>query len=161
VIRGEAAGFNGVEFLTGYEGTANVTGNLFQNNTATGVWVGGAANNLQIDNNTFDNNVVGVFLDASAAPISATVQGNTFVVPVGSPDTDVGVLTVGSGVTATIGGGGSLGNTIENYVDGNFILQSNGSPNQSLGNPNDTILGNTFLQAGVAISPSEAITTPT
>jgi hypothetical protein len=29
-----------------------------------------------------------------------------------------------------------------------------------VGNPNDTILGNIFLRAGVAVPPSEAITTP-
>ena len=159
-IRGEAEGFNGVEFLTNFTGTAVVTGNLFENNTASGIWTGSSANNMQITGNTFDNNVVGVFLDASAAPIRATVQGNTFAVPVGSPVEDVGVLAVGGGVTATIGGNGALANTMENYSNGSFIVQSNGSPTESVGNPNDTILANTFLYAGIAVPPSQAITTP-
>ena len=158
--RGEATGFNGVEFEANFTGTAVVTGNLFENNTAAGIWAGSSANNMQITGNTFDNNVVGVFLDASAAPISATVQGNTFVVPVGSPVIDVGVLAVGGGVTATIGGNGALANTMENYSNGSFIVQSNGSPTESVGNPNDTILGNTFLDDGIAVPPSQAITTP-
>jgi parallel beta-helix repeat protein len=153
VTRGGGTGFNGVEFFTSFTGTAVVTGNLFQNNTASGVYIGSAPNNIQIGNNTFDNNVVGVSLDASAAPVSATVQGNTFVVPIGSPDTDVGLLAMGSGVTATIGGDDALANTFENYVNGHFIIQSNGFNDTNLGN------GNTFLSAGVAVPPSEAIST--
>jgi len=103
----------------------------------------GATNNIQIANNTFDNNVVGVFLDASSAPISATVQGNTFVVPIGSPDTDVGLLATGSGVTATIGGDGSLANTMENYANGAFIIESHGSSNGSWATPKITIYSST------------------
>ena len=62
--------------------------------------------------------------------------------------TDVGFLAVGSGVTATVGGDGTLANTMENYANGRFIVESNGSPNASVGNPNVTILGNTFLARG-------------
>jgi parallel beta-helix repeat protein len=158
-IRGEATGLNGVEFSTGFTGTAVVTGNSFVDNTAAGIWSGGSSNNIQITNNTFDNNVTGVFLDASAAPISATVQGNTFVVPVRSPDLYVGFLTIGR-VTATVGGDGTLANTIENYANGRYIAESNGGPNAFVGNPNVTILTNTFLSNGMPVAPSQAIMTP-
>ena len=132
---------------------------ISENNTAAGIFSGSAPNNLQITNNTFDNNVVGVFLGASAASISATVQGNTFVVPVGSSDTDVGILAIGS-VTATVGGNGALANTMENYANGRFIAESNGSPGPFVGDPNLTILENTFLDAGIPVPLSQAITTP-
>jgi parallel beta-helix repeat protein len=157
-IRGEAMGLNGVEFSTGFSGAANVSGNLFEDNTAAGIFSGSSPNNIQITNNTFDNNVTGVFLDASTAPISATVQGNTFVVPVNSPDSDVGFLTIGR-VTATVGGDGTLANTIENYVNGRYIAESNGGPNAFVGNPNVTILTNTFLSNGTPIPRAQAVTT--
>ena len=126
-IIGEATGLNGVEFFINFTGSAIVSGNVFENNTAAGIWGGSSSNNIQITNNTFNNNVVGVFLDASAAPISATVQGNTFVVPVGSPDSDVGFLTIGR-VTATVGGDGTLANTFENYFAFRSIGVSKGGP---------------------------------
>jgi parallel beta-helix repeat protein len=158
-IRGEATGLNGVEFSTGFSGTANVSGNVFVDNTAAGIFGGSSPNNIQIRNNTFNNNVVGVFLDASSAPISATVQGNTFVVPVNSPDSDVGFLTIGS-VTATVGGDGTLANTFENYATRRSIGVSNGGPNAFVGNPNVTILTNTYLNNGIQVPPSQAILTP-
>jgi hypothetical protein len=148
-VLGEVSGFNGVEFLTGYTGTAVVTGNTFQNNTANGLFVGGASNKIQITNNTFDNNIVGVFLNFSTVPIIATVQGNRFVVPVGSPETDEGIQANGSGVTVTIGGAGALENTIDGYDDFEFIVLAN--------SPNATILANVYTRAGIAIPPSEAI----
>ncbi|HEX3447741.1 MAG TPA: right-handed parallel beta-helix repeat-containing protein, partial [Isosphaeraceae bacterium] len=158
-ISGEATGLNGVEFFINFTGSAIVSGNVFENNTAAGIWGGSSSNNIQITNNTFNNNVVGVFLDASAAPISATVQGNTFVVPVGSRDPQlVGFLTIGR-VTAIVGGDGTLANTIENYADGRYIAESNGGPNAFVGNPNVTILTNTFLSNGMTVPPSQAVTT--
>jgi parallel beta-helix repeat protein len=158
-IPGADTGFNGVEFLTGYSGNATVTGSQFLNNTAFGVFSGGSANNIQITNNVFDNNLAGVFLDASDAPITATVQGNTFVVPASAPDTDNGFLAVGAGVTATVGGAGALENTFEDYQVGHSILQGDGYPNESVGNPNDTILTNIYLSGGLPIPASEAVST--
>ena len=41
-IRGEGTGLNGVEFFTDFTGTAIVTGNDFENNTAAGIFSGSA-----------------------------------------------------------------------------------------------------------------------
>jgi parallel beta-helix repeat protein len=157
-IRGAGPGFNGVEFEPGFTGTGTLTGNLFQDNTASGLWIGSAPNNIQVLNNTFDNNYAGVFLDSTAGAVSATIQGNTIDVPLGATVGEVGILLIGPGVTATVGGDGALANTIENYVNGEFIHVSSTNPNGSIGNPNATILGNVYLRAGVAISPADAIT---
>src|SRR5262249_27382341 len=158
-VLGPTTGLNGLEFFTNFTGTAVVSGNTFRANTGNGIFIGSSASTIQVANNTFDSNFVGMTLDALVAPLSATIQGNTFTVPVGTPGTYVGILAFGSGVTSTIGGDGALGNTFENYTDGNFIHQmdSGGSPNRIVGCPNDTILANTFTRAGRPVAASVAI----
>jgi parallel beta-helix repeat protein len=135
-------GFDGVEFFHTFTGTAIVSGNTFSDNTAHGVYIGGSSSPIQILNNTFDNNAVGLSLDASVAPLSAVVEGNTFTVSAGS--TDQGVYADGSGATATIGGTGAQENSFQNYASGNAIVQNNlnGQPVVPVGYPNLTILGN-------------------
>jgi hypothetical protein len=162
-VRGPSQGLNGVEFFgnlndpNSYSGAAVLSGNFFENNTAYGIFIGSATQNIQILNNHFDNNVEGVRMDdsGSAAPINATIQGNTIDAP--SPPSDPsaqlpiykGISATGKGVTATIGGTGTQGNTLENYRyfpndpnNGTFIF--------AMGSPNLTIVenGNTFKFGG-------------
>ena len=162
-VVGETTGFNGVEFLGGlgnadnYTGTAVLTGNVFQNNTGNGVFVGSASSNVQFVNNQFEDNIVGLFMDSTGeTTINATVQGNTFVVPVGTAGNYAGIIGVGSGVTATIGGTGDLENTIENYTDGNYIHEAVAS-GQNAGGPNLNIQANIYTNAGRPVPPSAAI----
>jgi parallel beta-helix repeat protein len=143
------SGFDGVEFFYTFTGSAILSGNTFSDNTAIGVYIGSSSSPIQVLNNTFDNNVVGVDLDAAVAPLSAVVQGNTFTVPAGSAAVKQGVAADGSGVTATIGGTGSQENTFQNYVSGSAIVQENVNGNAAgvlvpVGNPNLTILDNNF-----------------
>jgi parallel beta-helix repeat protein len=135
------SGFDGVEFFKTFTGTANISDNTFSANTAYGVYIGGCSSPIQVLNNTFVNNVVGVVLDAASASLSAVVQGNTFTVPAGAPAVDQGVEADGSGVTATIGGSGSLENTFQNYASGSAIVPENltANPPISVGYPNLTI----------------------
>ena len=154
VTPGEANGFNGVEFLTNYTGTAVLTGNTFLNNTANGVFIGSATNAIRIVNNTFDNNFVGLFMDSTVgpAPINATIQGNTFEIPLGSSTDAKGILGIGTGVTATIGG-----NTLKNYAY-STLLPNNGAFIFESRSPKFTIQGdNMFLSGTITVPEANAI----
>ena len=161
-VVGESSGLNGVEFFgvpglaDNYTGTAVVSGNLFENNTANGLFIGSSSNTMQIVNNVFENNIVGLSMDSTAAVINATVAGNTFEVPVGTADNYAGILAIGSGVMATIGGAGAQENAIENYTDGNFIHEAL-APGQDAGGSNLNIQANIYTYAGRAVPPSDAI----
>jgi hypothetical protein len=160
----------GVEFYgvqndpSNYTGAAVVSGNVFLNNTLYGIYIGSASQPIQILNNQFDNNVIGVFLsslhlDIPTAPVNAIIQGNTIDIPAPASDfTPEGIIGWGSEVTATIGGPGTQGNTLENYDysattpnDGVFIYESEG--------PNLTILANTFTSGGNPVPEANAIHT--
>lgn len=159
VTRGATTGLNGLEFINGFAGTALVSGNSFINNTAMGIYVGGGPNNLQIVGNLFDGNVIGLLMDtASGSTINATVVGNTIRSPMDDSQTNAGILAIGRGLTATIGGDGSLGNTIQNYRPGLFIYVADGDGDaHDAGFPNLTILTNSYTSDGVVVSPSTAI----
>ena len=107
-VRGFApgVGFDGVEFH-GFTGSAVISGNTFSQNTAHGIFIGGSSQTVQVLNNTFDNNVVGLDIDSALAPSSALVQGNTFT---GSPgSSEQGIFASGGGSSGTIGGTGIPG----------------------------------------------------
>jgi hypothetical protein len=158
----------GVEFFGApndsgnYTGAAVLSGNLFLSNTLYGIYIGSATQPIQILNNRFDNNVVGVFLSsnflgAPAAPVNAIIQGNTIDVPAPTSDfTYKGIIAWGSAVTATIGGPGAQGNTLENYdysattPDSGFFIFEKGGPNL-------TILANTFASGGNPVPEANAI----
>ncbi len=138
-----------------YTGNAVVSGNSFTSNTANGIYVG-SAGNLTVSNNQFSGNVVGLFLDGTGASINATVTGNTIAVAPNPPDNWNGIVAAGTGVTATIGGRGADGNTIENYLMGDYIHEAIGTgPNAGL--PKVTISTNEYLQNGTPVDPSYAI----
>lgn len=120
------------------------------------MFIGSTGNSIKIVNNVFSNNVVGVFMDSTNGSIGATVLGNTIVLPVGTADIYAGVVAIGSGVTATIGGSGADGNTLENYTNYNFIKDAVGS-GQNAGTPHQTIPANTFTNNGRTVPPSLAI----
>ncbi len=145
-----------------YTGAAVLSGNLFLNNTLYGIYVGSTTQAIQILNNRFDNNVVGVFLSSlflggPGAPVNAIIQGNTIDVPAPTSDyTYKGIIAWGSEVTATIGGPGTQANTLENYDysattpnSGFFIFEKAG--------PNLTILANTFTSGGNPVPEASAI----
>jgi nitrous oxidase accessory protein NosD len=165
-IVGEGPGFNGVEFSDGFSGSGLISGNTFLNNTANGVWVGSAPNQIQILGNVFEGNVFGVSLDASAGPVSAVVQGNTFSPPPGLPQSGgatiyyCGLVAFGTNATATVGGAGAAGNTFENYPTDDSIVEDNVSDGVAVGYPSLTILANQYLSNGVAVSASNSITYP-
>jgi hypothetical protein len=160
----------GVEFYgvpndpSNYAGAAVLSGNVFLSNTLYGIYIGSASQAIQILNNRFDNNVIGVFLSSlhlgvPAAPVNAIIQGNTIDVPAPTSDpTAKGIIGWGSEVTATIGGPGTQGNTLENYDYsatapnfGVFIYESGG--------PELTILANTFTSGGHPVPEANAIHT--
>jgi hypothetical protein len=154
------SGLNGVEFFANFTGTATVSGNQFLNNTGNGLYVGGSPNMLQITNNMFVNNYVGIGLDsaASGTQIMANIQGNQISVPAGSTQASVGILAIGGGLSATIGGPGTAGNTILNYANNTFIYEATGDvPSQNTGSPHLNIQANTFMRDGQSISPGNAI----
>lgn len=160
-VVGITTGLNGVEFFGApgyantYTGTAVISNNSFQNNTANGIFAAGGGS-LTISDNQFSSNVVGIFLDGSAASINATVDGNTIVTPMNSPGSYNGITMQGAGLTATIGGSGQSANTIENFSDYAFIVVSAGS-GPLAGSPHDSILANSYLRNGASVPSSAAV----
>ncbi len=160
----------GVEFYgepndpTNYTGAAVVSGNVFLNNTLYGIYIGSAPQAIQILNNQFNNNAVGIFLTSvflvtggSVGPVNATIQGNTIGIPAPTSDTtDKGIIAYGSGVTATIGGPGTQGNTLENY-EFSAAAPGNGTFIYGTDNPNLTILANTFTSGGSPVPQADAV----
>ena len=157
----------GVEFYgepndsSNYTGAAVLSGNVFQSNTLYGIYAGSATQPIQIVNNRFDNNVVGVFLSSlflgtPAAPVNAIIQGNTIDVATPATDNmDKGIIGWGNAVYATIGGPGAQGNTLENY-DYSATTPNNGFFIYESGGPQLTILTNTFTSAGNPVPESNA-----
>jgi hypothetical protein len=158
-VVGPTTGLNGLEFNGNFTGTAVVSGNTFQNNTADGLFIGNAPNTIQVVNNLFDNNLAGIVLYSSGTTISVNIQSNTFQVPATAPSNFFGFLAIGSGASATIGGPGGQGNDFNGFADHTSIGEANagGPQNQFLGCPNVTILANTFQRDGVTLQPSQAI----
>ena len=159
VTRGEATGLNGVEFFVNYGGTAVVSGNVFQDNTANGIFIGSASGAIQVAGNTFNNNVVGIMMDSSTGSrINATIQGNTIEMPAPtSDDTYKGIIAIGTGVTATIGGPDTQGNSLENYgysaINPNFgfFIFESGSPKLT------NLANNRFTSGGRPVPEADAI----
>ncbi len=143
-VVGPTTGLNGVEFNANFTGTAVVSGNSFENNTGDGLFIGSSPSTIQVVNNVFNNNFVGLALYANGTSVNANVQSNTFEVPSSAPSSFGGLFAEGSGVTATVGGPGNQGNVFDGFATGFSIFQSNGEPSQDLGNPNLNILANTF-----------------
>jgi parallel beta-helix repeat protein len=156
-VFGPTTGLNGIEFNPAFTGTAVVSGNVFQGNTGFGLYVGSAPSTIQIVNNVFNDNFVGLALYAEGTSVNANVQGNTFEVSAGAPVSFEGLFAGGSGVTATIGGPGTQGNIFDGFGDHLFIYQTDGSAIPVLGWPNLNILANTYQRAGAPVSPSDAI----
>jgi Pectate lyase superfamily protein len=156
-VFGATTGLNGIEFNPAFTGTAVVSGNLFPGNTGFGLYVGSAPSTIQIVNNVFNDNFVGLALYAEGTSVNANVEGNTFEVSAGAPTNFEGLFAAGSGVTATVGGPGTQGNIFNGFGDHLFIYQTNGIPNPVLGWPNLNILANTYERAGAPVSPSDAI----
>ena len=160
-VVGITTGRNGIEFFgaagqsNNYTGTAFVSGNTFANNTSNGIYVG-SAGNLTVSNNVFSGNIVGLFLDGSGASINATVVGNTIGVAPNPPDTWNGVVAVGTGVTATVGGDGGSANTIQNYQLGDYIHVAKGGGVNS-GLPNINIGTNNYIKNGQPVDRSYAV----
>ena len=158
-VVGPTTGLDGLEFNSNFTGTAVVSGNVFQNNTGDGLFIGGSSTAIQVVNNVFDNNLAGIVLYADGTSVNANIQGNSFEVPASSTANYTGLFALGSGVSATVGGAGSQGNSFSETVDNTSIVEAhNGGPaNQDLGCPSLDVLANTYEQGGVAIPPSQAI----
>ena len=160
-VVGPTTGLNGLEFNANFTGTAVVSGNVFQNNTADGLFIGSSPNAVQVVNNVFDNNLFGIALYSDGTSVSANIQGNTFDVPgiANATYQYVGLFALGSGVSATVGGAGSQGNSFSETVDNTSIVEAHtgGPQNQYLGCPSLDVLANTYEQGGVAIPASQAI----
>lgn len=155
-----AEGLNGIEFFGGagpnlYTGTAVVTGNSFVNNTAAGLYVGGASN-ITITGNQFSNSLdaisaVAIYLNASEGTVNATVLGNTIQAVNPTPHW-AGILMQGSGLTATVGGAGGDANTIRGFQRFTYLREVQGSaPNTGL--PKVTLSGNNYVDANGANVP--------
>ena len=109
----------------------------------TGSSSAGASQAIQITGNNFINNLVGLNMDASVAPISAVIQGNTFVGALGSADQ--GLVAAGSGVTATVGGSGSEQNTFENLRHSALHPPVQRQPGSTIGCPNLANIDDEYL----------------
>jgi hypothetical protein len=160
-VRGATTGLNGLEFFFDYTGVATVDGNLFKNNTATGIFASGP--HLTITHNTFDDNQIGIglqgFSDAAptvAVPTNATIQSNLFVVPTTRTD-EVGMFGLGSAVTATIGGTG-VENTFRNYASQHSIVRDRRPAGGVEDGPNFNVGANISDNSGTLESP--VITVP-
>ena len=160
-VRGAVSGLNGLELLNGFTGHAYIDGNAFVNNTANGIFVGSATNTIWILNNVFDNNFIGLNMDtALGSTVNAVVQGNTISLAGGATPGPVGILAIGHGLTATIGGDGVLANSIRDFIDGAFIYEADGDGNaHNAGFPNLTVLTNNFSRNGQPVSRADAIHT--
>jgi len=160
-VVGPTTGLNGIEFANDFTGTGVVSGNTFTSNTANGLYIGSAPTTIQVDDNTFNGNFVGITLDSSTgSTIHASLLGNTFTSPgaitVGSAN-PVGILAIGGGLTATVG----QGNILQNYIPGAYIYEATGdTPGQNTGSPNLTIVGTTFTSNGTSVPESVAVHTP-
>jgi hypothetical protein len=152
-----SSGLDGLEFYVNFAGTAVVSGNVFENNTGAGLFIGSAPNTVQVVNNVFSNNPWGIFLAANGTSINVNVQSNSFSVPSSAPSDFFGLLAVGRGVSATVGGSGSQSNDFNGFSNLVFIAQGHTLGSQEIGCPTLNILGNTFERAGTTIPPSEAI----
>jgi hypothetical protein len=154
-VFGATTGFNGIEFHSGFTGGATVSGNTFTGNTESGVFISGSSSAIQVTGNRFIDNFVGLNMDASTSAVNAVVQGNTFMVTSGS--SFQGLDAAGSNVTATVGGTGSQQNVFENYANNFSILEFHASAGKTIGCPNVSLQGNSYLQNGNAISQTQAI----
>jgi hypothetical protein len=113
--RGPITGFNGIEVDVNGTGGGEFLGCTFRNNTAYGIFLGNGFNVL-IRGSTFDNNLVGVFVSGQAGGSTATIVGNTFVVPL-SRTVEEGILAWGSRAIATVGGAAASDkNTFRNFA---------------------------------------------
>jgi parallel beta-helix repeat protein len=158
-VFGPTTGLNGLEFNGNFTGNALVSGNVFQGNTGDGIFIGSAPNTIQITNNVFNDNFAGIALYSDGTSIHVNIQSNTLEIPATTPTPFVGLFALGSGISATVGGSGSLGNVFNGYGNNVSIYQTQtgGPQNQNLGCPNLNILANTYERGGVALAPSEAI----
>jgi hypothetical protein len=112
--RGPVTGFNAIEIANGWTGAHMlIHENWIFDSTASGIYIGGSTANVQVANNYFFNNFLGVTINA--APTTATVQGNIFELPI-SQANEEGMLIVGPGPTVTVGGPGAQ-NTFRNYLN--------------------------------------------
>ncbi len=83
---------------------------------------------IQVDDNNFAGNFVGITLDSSTgSTIDASLLGNTFTSPgpmtIGTAN-PVGILAIGGGLTATIG----QGNTLQNYIPAPTSMNRRATP---------------------------------
>jgi len=158
---GASSGLNGLEIYDDFTGYAFVQGNQFLRNTASGMYIGSAPNQITIVGNTFSGNWSGVTMFGSQPRnVLARIVGNYFATPADLAVDSFGVAGIGSRVIATIGGAGGDANIFDGFRDYLFINRNHGggSPYQELGYPNFTILGNTYRRRGSNIPASRAIT---
>lgn len=102
---------------------------------------------------------MGVALFANGTTVNVNIESNTFEVPSTAPTSFVGLFALGTGVSGTVGGAGSLGNVFNGYADHVSIYRTNtgGAQNQNLGYPNLTISTNTYERGGVTLTASQAV----
>lgn len=161
VTFGAATGMNGIEFAYNFTGYGYVQGNQFLRNTASGIYIGSAPNQIQIIGNYFSGNWSGVtFFGDQPRNSYARIVGNLFETPADFAEVTFGVAGIGSRVNATIGGAGGDANIFDGFRDYLSINRNNagGNPYQVLGYPNFTILTNIYRRRGVNIPPSQAVT---
>ncbi|AMV39356.1 right-handed parallel beta-helix repeat-containing protein [Planctomyces sp. SH-PL62] len=161
VTFGAATGMNGIEFAYNFTGHGYVQGNQFLNNTASGIYIGSAPNQIQIIGNYFSGNWSGVTMFGDQPRQSyAKIVRNYFATPADSPEVTFGVAGIGSRIHAVIGGPNGDGNLFDGFRDYLSINRNHGGgdPYLELGYPDFSISGNTYRRKGVIIPPSRAIT---
>jgi parallel beta-helix repeat protein len=163
VTFGPVAGMNGIEIAYNFVGYAHIQGNRFINNTANGLYIGSAPNEIQIIGNEFSGNWAGIsFFGDQPRDSYARIVANHFTIPPDFPEVTFGVAGIGSRIHATIGGPGNQANVFDGYRDYLSIIGNNagGDPYLVLGYPKFNILKNTYMRRGVAIPESRAILNP-
>ncbi|WP_337176282.1 right-handed parallel beta-helix repeat-containing protein [Paludisphaera sp.] len=160
-ISGAAEGMNGIEFGAGFTGYGHLQGNQFIGNTAAGVFINSAPNEIQIMGNLFSGNHWSGISFWGDQPWNsyARIVGNRFEIPADFPVATFGVSGIGSQIHATIGGSGGSANVFDGFRDYMSIAGNNvgGPGNSNLGYPRFTILNNVYRRRGVDIPASRAV----
>ncbi|WP_165073533.1 right-handed parallel beta-helix repeat-containing protein [Paludisphaera rhizosphaerae] len=160
VTFGAVGGMNGIEFAYNFTGWGFVANSRFLNNTANGVFIESAPNQIQIVNNYFSGNWAGVTVFADQPQdINVLVKGNTFATPADATYETFGVTAIGSKAHMVLGGSGADQNTFDGFWDYRFVGLNHvgGLQNKELGCPDITVLGNVFRRKGQTISTSLAV----
>lgn len=124
---GPTTGFNTVEVFTNWTGPQMlIYQNTISGSTTGGIFIGSGT--ATVNNNYLYDNFLGITLFTQANPTTATVQGNTFELPLEQGNEEgLFIERWGAALNATVGGTGAQRNTFINYIGNPAIHCSTGT----------------------------------